>query len=100
MDPDLKYVKVGAGMTYTMLLQACKEHKVALHNVPSLPHIAVIGSMITGTHGGGTRHQQMAGAVFEIELITPQGEIKTISRENDPLFESYLHTAGTTGAIT
>jgi alditol oxidase len=57
MDPDLKNVTVGAGITYTMLLEALRKHNVALHNMPSLPHLAVIGSMVTGTHGGGTSHQ-------------------------------------------
>ena len=46
-------VTFGAGVTYTLLMEALIEHKLALSNLPSLPHLNVVGSMVTGTHGGG-----------------------------------------------
>lgn len=46
-------VRFGAGITYTKLIEALVEHKLALPNLPSLPHLNVVGSVVTGTHGGG-----------------------------------------------
>jgi alditol oxidase len=46
-------VTFGAGWTYSDLIEELKKQKLALHNVPSLPHLNVVGSFMTGTHGGG-----------------------------------------------
>lgn len=53
VDTSKYEVRFGAGVTYTMLIDALKEHKMALMNLPSLPHINVVGSVVTGTHGSG-----------------------------------------------
>ena len=57
LKPEENAVEIGAGATYTMVIEFMKKYNVALHNVPSLPHISFIGSLVTGTHGGGTAHQ-------------------------------------------
>jgi len=46
-------VTFGAGITYSQLIAALAENKLALPNVPSLPHLNVVGSVVTGTHGSG-----------------------------------------------
>lgn len=47
------HVRFGAGVTYTTLIKALVERKLALPNLPSLPHLNVVGSVVTGTHGSG-----------------------------------------------
>ena len=48
-------VTFGAGITYTQLIEALKAEKMALPNLPSLPHLNVVGSVMTGTHGSGIK---------------------------------------------
>ena len=53
VDKEAMTVTFGAGVTYTKLLEALVKEQVALPNLPSLPHLNVVGSVVTGTHGGG-----------------------------------------------
>jgi len=53
-------VTFGAGVIYSELIKALEPHDLALMNIPSLPHITVVGSAITGTHGGSVYEQQVA----------------------------------------
>ena len=46
-------VKFDAGLTYSELISAIAKEGLAIQNLPSLPHINVVGSMITATHGSG-----------------------------------------------
>ena len=46
-------VTFGAGINYSKLIEALKEKKMALLGLPSLPHINVVGSIVTGTHSAG-----------------------------------------------
>ncbi len=50
-------------------LQRCG---LALHTMPSLPHISVAGAMSTATHGSGT--QCLSAAVRSLELVTAAGD--------------------------
>jgi xylitol oxidase len=56
-------VKIGAGVTYSMLLEKLREEKLAITNVPSLPHLNVVGSLITGSHGGAAGLPELATLV-------------------------------------
>ena len=46
-------VHFGSGITYSELIRYVDAAGKALPNLPSLPHINVVGSMITATHGSG-----------------------------------------------
>jgi len=56
-------VRIGSGVTYSMLLDKLKEEKVAISNLPSLPHLNVVGSLVTGSHGGGAGLAELATMV-------------------------------------
>ena len=60
VDKDKMEVTFGAGITYTKLIEALVANDVAIPNVPSLPHLNVVGSVMTGTHGSGVLNQSMA----------------------------------------
>lgn len=49
-------VTFGAGFTYSKLIEVVAAKNLAIANLPSLPHINVVGSMITGTHGSGHKY--------------------------------------------
>src|SRR4051812_11893221 len=53
VDTAARTVRVGGGVRYAELAQVVHEHGLALHNMASLPHISVAGSVATGTHGSG-----------------------------------------------
>ena len=56
-------VTFGAGVTYTDLIEALKAEHMAIANLPSLPHINVVGSIMTGTHGSGIHNTAMSSLV-------------------------------------
>lgn len=53
-------VKIGSGVTYSQLLAELSQEQLAIINVPSLPHLNVIGSMVTGSHGGAAAYAELA----------------------------------------
>ena len=93
---DMKYnpkngdVTFGAGIRYIELIEFLKEKGRALRNVPSLPHINVVGSVMTGTHGSGIRNQNMAAQVTGIEYVRGEGDRKKIRAKGKDLNEILL----------
>jgi alditol oxidase len=83
LDPAQKTVTVEAGIRYGTLGEYLQGKGYALHNLASLPHISVAGSVATATHGSGVRSGNLATAVSGIEFVTAAGEVVTLSREKD-----------------
>ena len=83
IDETEKTVSVEAGITYSKLGPELDRQGYALHNLASLPHISVAGSIATATHGSGSKNGNLASAVAEIELVTADGELRTLSRQKD-----------------
>lgn len=87
-DKDPPSVRFEAGVTFTQLVQAVLEAGYALANMPSLPHISVVGGILTGTHGSGIRNGIIAKSVLELKIVHPSGELVTYSRKSwkDPFW--------------
>ena len=100
VDEEALTATFGAGVTYTMLLGALHSWDMALPNLPSLPHLNVVGSVMTGTHGGGIGTQAVAAWVVGMRLVDPNGDIQVLTREDTEDFEHYLHSFGALGIIT
>ena len=83
LDPDKKTVTVEAGIRYGTLGEYLHEKGYALHNLASLPHISVAGSVATATHGSGMKNGNLATAVSGIEFVTAAGDVVTLSKEKD-----------------
>jgi xylitol oxidase len=83
LDPAKKTVTVEAGIRYGTLGEYLQGKGYALHNLASLPHISVAGSVATATHGSGVKNGNLATAVSGIEFVTAAGEVVTLSREKD-----------------
>jgi xylitol oxidase len=88
-----------AAMTYGALAGELEPHGLALANLASLPHICVAGSVATATHGSGDRNGNLATAVAGLELVTSDGELRTV-RRGDPEFEGHVVALGALGAVT
>jgi len=100
VDQATEKVWFGAGVTYAQLAKVLEENDLALKNMPSFPHINVVGSVVTGSHGGGARKQAIANYVTALEIVNSQGVARLIKKGVDHDFEEHLHVFGALGVIT
>ena len=68
LHADEGYATIGAGTRYGELALLLDEQGWALHNLGSLPHIAVGGATATGTHGSGDANGVLTTAVRALPL--------------------------------
>jgi xylitol oxidase len=99
VDREALTVSVSGAVRYGELVQGLEQEELALANLASLPHIAVAGAVATATHGSGDRNGNLATAVAELELVSPDGNILTAARGH-PDFEGLVVGLGAVGAIT
>ena len=99
IHPDRGTVTCSAATTYGTLAEALRPHRLALHNLASLPHISVGGAVATATHGSGDGNGNLATAVAEIELVTSSGDVVTAAR-GDVDFDGMVVGLGAFGAVT
>lgn len=99
LDEENKTLTVEAGARYGDFSEELYQKGYALHNLASLPHITVAGACATATHGSGVKNGNLATSVVSVELVTPTGELKNLSR-NDPDFASVVVGLGAFGIIT
>jgi alditol oxidase len=83
IDDKARTVTVGAGVRYGQLAPVIDARGFALHNLASLPHISVAGAIATATHGSGIHNGNLATAVRALEIVTANGDIIHLSRDND-----------------
>ena len=101
MSADRTSVTVSAGMRYGELATRLQSVGLALHNLASLPHISVAGSVATGTHGSGVRNGSLATAVIALEMVTADGDPLALSRAADPdRFPGAVVALGCLGVVT
>ena len=94
-------VTCGAGVTYGELCQRMHVEGVALHNMASLPHITVAGACATGTHGSGDGNGNLSTAVVGLEVVTADGELRSLTLEEDgETFEGAVVALGGLGVVT
>jgi xylitol oxidase len=101
LDPKARTVTVEAGMSYGQLCPILHDKGFALHNLASLPHISIAGACATATHGSGIKNGNLATAVSALELVTANGDIVTLSREqHGHTFLGAVVNLGALGAVT
>jgi xylitol oxidase len=77
-------VTVEGGIKYGELAPYLHQHGYALHNLASLPHISVAGSITTATHGSGIKNGNLASAVTGLEIVIADGSVVHLSKATDP----------------
>jgi alditol oxidase len=90
---------VNGAIRYGELAGELAREGLALHNLASLPHIAVAGAVSTATHGSGDRNGNLATAVAGLELVRSDGNI-VHARRGEPDFDGMVVGLGAVGAIT
>jgi len=83
LDADASTVTVEAGIKYGELAPYLHQKGYALHNLASLPHISVGGSITTATHGSGLKNGNLSSAVVGLELVKADGSVVKFSKEKD-----------------
>ncbi|MEU0026120.1 FAD-binding protein [Streptomyces sp. NPDC006335] len=98
VDTAARTVRVSGGVRYAELARVVHAHGLALPNMASLPHISVAGSVATGTHGSGVGNGPLSSSVREVELVTANGSVLTIGRD-DPRFGGAVTSLGALGVV-
>jgi alditol oxidase len=83
LDPEKRTVTVEGGIKYGELSPWLDKKGFALHNLASLPHISVAGSITTATHGSGVKNGNLSTAVRALEIVTADGSLVSLSKEKD-----------------
>ncbi len=101
LDAAARTVTVEPGVTYGQLGPYLDAKGFALHNLASLPHISVAGSITTATHGSGERNRNLSSSVSGLEIVTASGDLVTLSRKTDgETFRGAVVGLGALGVIT
>jgi alditol oxidase len=99
LDADRSTVTVAAAIRYGELAGQLHERGWALPNLGSLPHISVAGACATATHGSGRALGCLASSVTGLQLVRPDGELATITRD-DADFAGAVVALGCLGIVT
>jgi xylitol oxidase len=100
VDAAGRSVTVSAGMRLGELATRLHERGYALRNLPSLPHISVAGAVATGTHGSGVRNGNLATAVSALDLVTADGDVVSLRRDEHEDFAAAVVALGALGVVT
>jgi xylitol oxidase len=96
LDETNMTVTVQAGMRYGELCKYLEAKGYALHNLASLPHISVGGSIATATHGSGDRNGNLSSVVRGMKIMNAAGEVIDASSN---LSSTIVHL-GALGVVT
>jgi FAD/FMN-containing dehydrogenase len=101
VDPATRTARAEAGAIWIQIVEAAAEHGLAAL-AGSSPDVGVVGY----TLGGGLsflarKHGLMTNHVTAIELVTADGELRRVDRDNDPdLFWALRGGGGSFGVVT
>ena len=100
LDRQNRTVTVEGGIKYGELSPYLDKEGFALHNLASLPHISVAGSIITATHGSGVHNGNLSTAVRGLEVVISDGTLVKFSKEKDgETFNGMVVNLGALGII-
>jgi len=97
LDETNMTVTVQSGIRYGELCKHLESKGFALHNLASLPHISVGGSIATATHGSGDKNGNLSTAVKGLKIVNAAGE--EIELKGDEANAAIVHL-GALGIVT
>ena len=101
IDAERRLARVPAGIRYGELAAILDAQGWAVHNMASLGHISVAGTVATGTHGSGDRNRTLSASVQGLDLVLASGDAMHVSREADsPTFAGSVVALGALGIVT
>lgn len=99
LDRDKMQVTVEGGIKYGELCTYLHEQGFALHNLASLPHISVAGTIATATHGSGLENGNLSTGVAAIEFVNANGDLVSLGKA-DKEFYGAVVGLGALGPVT
>jgi len=93
-------VTVQSGIRYGELCKHLESKGFALHNLASLPHISVGGSIATATHGSGDKNGNLSTAVRSLKIVNAAGEEIEVKGEEAHAAIVHLGALGIVTEIT
>lgn len=93
-------VTVEGGIRYGELVEYLHTEGYALHNLASLPHISVAGSIATATHGSGVKNGNLATGVSAVEFVNGEGDLVHLTRKDGDIFHGAVVGLGAPGMVT
>ncbi|AYL94894.1 FAD-binding protein [Mucilaginibacter celer] len=101
LDKQNHTVTVEGGIKYGELAPYLHKEGFALHNLASLPHISVAGSITTATHGSGVKNGNLSSAVAGLEIVKADGSIVHLSKsKNAEQLNAAVVGLGALGVLT
>ncbi len=101
IDPGRRVARVGAGVTWSEVVQAAAPHGLAAL-AGSSPDVGVVGYTLGGGLSWlGRRHGLAANSVTAIDVVTADGDIRRVDAHLDPdLFWALRGGGGNFGIVT
>jgi len=101
IDSENATVTVQPGVKIFEICEAVKPHNLAMGTLGTIDWQGAVGAVMTGTHGGSLSTPSLHDFVESYTLIKANGEIVTVTREDDPqLFSAMAPCMGVFGVVT
>jgi L-gulonolactone oxidase len=98
VDTQAMTLEVEAGMTLRTLVDTASRFGMTVPSVPIFLGLSVGGAVAVGAHGSGQRFGTMSDAIVELTLVTADGTLRTLTR-NDPELDAARVSLGALGVI-
>ena len=99
VDADRAIAWLPAAMRYGTAARILDDQGWAVHNLASLGHISVAGTVSTGTHGSGDANPTLSAMVAGVERVTADGDLEVVDAA-DPSFPGAVVSLGALGILT
>jgi glycolate oxidase len=102
VDEAAMTVTVRAGTTWSELDEYLNSRGLAAKSFPSSAPAATIGGWfcMMGYGIGSLKYGSLLSQVRSIEVVSPDGKIRTLTRQTKPSLDWYVESEGTLGIIT
>lgn len=98
IDKEKHTVTMQAGIDIPTLIKKLKPHNLSLKNLGTNVFDNIAGACSTGYHGSGMAYGIFVSDILSMEVITPKGEKKVITKEDEE-FKAYAVGLGMLGII-
>lgn len=99
-DRSSGLVKVGGGTVLADLNRELDRIGLAMDNLGDIDRQTIAGAISTATHGTGATFGNIPSQVEELELMGPDGKVRSLSRDDGDLFRAARVGVGALGIIT